>query len=194
MQLLKRFLCGVIAVFMSVGVATEADASTLVRAGLEQLVATNRTIVIGEVVGARSYWNAERSFMLTDVSISVTEFLKGDPRNRQLTLTVMGGTIGEFSTVIVGGAELAVGRSYLLFLDESDLPGLRRARTVREHSQGVFELVRAEGGMRAISQASRHPLRPDASGVAEPPGGAQGVVLGDMVRSIRELVARGTNR
>lgn len=194
MQPLRSFLWNLFAFVMVLGVATEARATTLVRADLEQLVATNKSIAIGEVREVRSYWNAERTFMLTDVRFSVTELLKGNPREKEFTITVMGGTIGQFSTVIVGGAELAQGQSYLLFLDESDLPGAKKVRTVREHSQGVFELVKTESGVRAISQAVRHPLVPDARGIAEPPGGAQGLPLKELTQTIREFVARGTNR
>lgn len=173
--------------------AAPADATTLLRQGLDELVATNRTVVLGEVVDATSYWNAEGTFILTDVRVAIDETLKGSPKEA-LTITLMGGSVGDLTTLIVGGAELIPGRSYLLFVDESDLPGAPRALTVPDHVQGAFDLVAVGGGLRAVSQAAGHPLVPDARGIAEPPGGTRGLALETIVRSIRERAAGAAER
>jgi hypothetical protein len=170
--------------------AAPSDATTLVRASLPGLVAHNRTVVVGEVVDSHSYWNEPHTFILTDVRIRATEVLKGDPKDTDFTVTLLGGSVDDLTTIIVGGAELVPGKSYVLFLQEDDLPGVRNVRTVREHSQGVFDVVKARDGVRAISQANRLPLYPDALGFVDPPGGAKGLLLDDMVRSIRDLRAR----
>ena len=44
--------------------------------------------------------------------------------------------------------------------------------------------------MRAISQAVRHPMHPDALGFVDPPGGAKGLPLSTMIQSIREIAGR----
>src|SRR5262249_10219837 len=155
---------------LAVGLGAPAHATTLIRAGLDDLVAGNRTIVVGTVRSVRSYWNEEHSFILTDVRFDVEEVLKGNGKERDLTITVLGGTVDDLTTVIVGGAELVSGKSYVLFLDRSDLPGVKDVRTVRDHSQGVFEVVKARDGLRAVSQASRQPLHPDALGFVDVPG------------------------
>jgi hypothetical protein len=67
-------------------------------------------------------------------------------------------------------------------------------RTVRDHSQGVFEVVKGRDGLRAISEANRHPLYPDALGFVDPPGGAKGLLLDDMVRSIRAIAGRDSRQ
>jgi len=183
--------CGVTALAVAASAAAPAGATTLIRAGLDELVAGNGTIVLGEVVDAESYWNADGTFILTDVRIAPIEVLKGRAGSGVLTVTLMGGTVGELTTLIVGGAELFPGSSYLLFLDEEDLPGARGALTVRDHVQGAFDLVRdAAGGLRAVSQAVRHPLMADIRGHNQPPGGAAGMALEDVVRSIDELTGR----
>ena len=81
-------------------------------------------------------------------------------------------------------------RTDLSLLNEDNLPGAQGVRTVRHHSQGVFEVVKARDGLRAVSQALRHPLVPDALGFVDPPGGAKGILLADFAKSIRESVAR----
>ncbi|HEX6864883.1 MAG TPA: hypothetical protein VF414_18775, partial [Thermoanaerobaculia bacterium] len=83
---------------------------------------------------------------------------------------------------------LIPGRSYVLFLNEEDLPGAKGALTVRDHVQGAFDLVIAKDGLRAISQANAHPLLPDGRGSFEAEGGREGFQLNSMMETIREIV------
>jgi hypothetical protein len=187
---LRVALAIALAIGIAAGTVASAGATTLRRASLEDLVAGNRTVVVGEVRDAHSYWNEERTFILTDVRIAAKEVLKGDPRTRELKITIMGGTVDDLTTLIIGGAELIPGKSYVLFLNEDDLPGAKAVPTVREHSQGVFEIVRARDGVRAISQAKGHPLVADALGFVDPPGGAEGLLLDNMIQEVREIAGR----
>ena len=186
----RKWLRSVLVLAMAAGATLPANATTLIRQSLDGLVASNSTIVVGEVRDAHSYWNEEGTFILTDVRFEATEVLKGDRRDSDFTVTILGGSVGDLTTLIVAGAELIPGKSYVLFLAEDDLPGVKGVRTVRDHSQGVFDIVRARDGVRAISQANRHPLYPDALGFVDPPGGAKGLLLNDMIRSIREKAGR----
>ena len=171
---------------VAAALAAPAGAMTLRRASLEQLVADNQTVVVGEVVDAHSYWNADNTFILTDVRVEVAEVLKGQA-GPVMTITLMGGTVGDLTTLIVGGPELFPGRSYVLFVGQSDLPGAARATTLRDLTQAVFD-VRLDGGhVRALSQAAAMPLVPDVFGETEPAGGRQGMAFDALVTSIREL-------
>ncbi len=190
MQLRSRVLRGALVLAMTAGAVAPSSASTLIRQSLDGLVASNATVVVGEVLDAHSYWNETETFILTDVRVKATDVLKGDPRDTVFTVTLMGGSVGDLTALIVAGAELVPGKPYLLFLDEGDLPGAPGARTVVDHSQGVFEVVKARDGLRAISQANRHPLHPDALGFVDPPGGAKGLLLDAMIRSIRSIADR----
>lgn len=190
MQVRRSLLCGGLALVLAAGVVAPSSATTLIRQSLDRLVAANRTVVVGEVLDAHSYWNDEGTFILTDVRVRATDVLKGNPKETDFTVTIMGGTVGDLTTLIVGGAELIPGKPYVLFLDEEDLPGVQDVRTVAYHSQGVFEVVKARDGMRAISQAVRHPMHPDALGFVDPPGGAKGLPLATMIQSIREIAGR----
>jgi len=190
----KKVFCTLMAIAIVVGVAAPASATTLVRQGLENLVASNETVMVGEVLDAQSYWNAEGNFILTDVHIQAHEMLKGEGGGRELTVTLMGGTVGDVTTLIVGGAELIPGNSYVLFLNQEDLPGAPSAVTVRDHCQGAYDLLIAgDGSLRAVSQANRHPLVPDARGYIDAPGGVEGFPLNAMRQSILDLVNRPLN-
>lgn len=186
----RRVLHAALAVVMAAGVVAPSTATTLIRQSLDGLVVASSTVIVGEVVSAHSYWNDERNFILTDVRLRATDVLKGNPRERDLTVTLMGGTVDDLTSVVVGGAELLRGKSYVIFVREGELPGVRAVRTIGHHSQGVFDIVKSRDGVRAISQATRHPLHPDAFGFVDPPGGAKGLLLGDLIRSVRETAAR----
>jgi hypothetical protein len=170
--------------------AAPAGATTLLRQSLGELVANHSTIVVGEVVSAHSYWQEDRSFIVTDFRIAATEILKGNARKTEMTVTVLGGTVGDLTTLIPGGADYAVGKQYLMFLADRPLPGSTGELTAPSHSQGVFEIVRARDGYRAISQAKAEHLVPDALGFVDPPGGAEGMLLEEMKASIRTLASQ----
>jgi hypothetical protein len=186
----RKLLCGMAVVAVAAGVGAPAGATSLIRQSLDDLVAGNRTIVVGEVVDAHSYWNEEGTFILTDVRIAAHDVLKGEVGAEELTVTIMGGRVGDLTTLIIGGAELIPGRSYVLFLNEGDLPGASGVRTVQDHVQGVFDVVIAKDGLRAISQANRHPLVPDSHGSFDAPGGVEGFSYSSMVQSVREIAGR----
>jgi hypothetical protein len=173
----------------ALGLAAPAGASSFARMGLNDLVDENPTIVVGEVVDSRSYWNDARTFILTDYRVAVSDVLKGAVAAREITVTIPGGRVGDLTSVIVGGADLSSGKPYVLFLDRKDLLGARGVLTVRDHGQGVFDLEISGNQVQAISQGRRHELLPDAAGVAEPAGGRQGVPLTTLVQSIRGRAA-----
>lgn len=186
----KAILCSALFLSLAGSVVAPAGATTLIRQSLEELVAGNREVVVGEVLEARSYWNEDHTFILTDHRIATQEALKGGRSDQEITVTLMGGRVGSRSTLIVGGAELVPGHSYLLFLHEDDLPGAKSALTVRYHSQGVFDIQIGRGGLRAVSQASGHPLHPDRQGAKDAPGGDEGLPFATLMQTIRQTVAR----
>jgi hypothetical protein len=193
MNRMRKALLGFAAALIAAGTLHPASASTFVRAGLDDLVAENETIVVGEVLSSRSYWNEAGTFILTDVRVGVSEVLKGSVENREITVTVPGGRVGDLVSVIVGGADLAQGKWYVLFLDRVDMLGVRDALAVHDHCQGAFDVEVAADGLRAISQARRHGLMPDAAGNAEPVGGAKGIPFTTLIQTVRELATQDRN-
>lgn len=194
MNVVKGLLRGAMALALVASAVAPASATTLIRESLDGLVAGNRVVVVGEVLDASSYWNEDHSFILTDVRVAVHEAIKGNVKDREITVTIMGGQVGELTTLIVGGPELIPGNSYVLFLNEENLPGAERALTVRDLCQGTFDVQIGRGGLRAISQANRHPLLPDARGSFEAEGGAEGFPMSSMIQSIRDMVGRDAAR
>jgi hypothetical protein len=174
---------------LAMWIVAPLGATTLIRAGLGELVASNETVVLGEVVEAVSHWNENKTFILTDVRIATLETIKGQAEG-ELTVTLLGGKVGDLTTLIVGGAELIPGRSYVLFLRPEKLPGAGQTLTLPDHCQGAFEVISKGGRLRAVSQASRHPLAPDRNGRIDVPGDTEGLPLDTLLESLRGTVKR----
>lgn len=179
------------AIALALGCVASADATTMVRASLEDLTAAHETVVVGEVMGARSYWNAARSLIFTDVRVAPTEVLKGSA-GAEITVTLLGGTVGDRTAMIVAGASLQTGRSYVLFLGRGTLPGAADALTPSYLSQGVFDLAEGTDGVtHAVSQAASHPLVADRFGRTDPAGGPDGLPLHELTQRILDAVRQG---
>jgi hypothetical protein len=161
--------------------------TTLIRQGLERLTSDDEGILVAQVLDTRSYWNADHSFILTDVRVLPSRVLKGDPAPGEVTFTVMGGSVGDLTSLVIDGPELVPGSEYVLFLHHEDLPGARGRLTIGNLAQGVFEVADSPHGKRAVSQAARHPLIADSSGNEDPPGGAEGLLLDDLIDQVRRL-------
>lgn len=182
-----RLVSRVAPVLAVAALAVPAGATTLIRQGLEQLVQNNANIVQGKVVDVHSYWNADHDFIFTDVRVRPTADVRRNQPQRDVTFTLMGGTVGETTVLIIGSPELVPGSEYLLFLNREDLPGAPGTLTVRDLVQGVFEVASVNGQRKAFSQALGTPLVPDGFGRTDVPGGEDGVGIDDMIRQIREI-------
>lgn len=170
------------ALFVQIAAPTHLGATTLVRRSLDRLVAGSEAVVMARVVDLHSYWNDRHDFILTDVRLRVARVMKGDAPD-DLTLTVMGGHVGDVTVVVIGGAALEPGSDYVLFLGHEDLPGAPARMTVRDLVQGAFD-VRAG---RAVSQAAAERLAPDEAGRADTPGGPEGLDVETLASRIREI-------
>jgi hypothetical protein len=177
----------VLALVLTVLAAIPAGATTLIRQGLDKLTAENEAVVYGRVLDIHSYWNAEHTMIMTDVRVRASQVLKGDRAARDITFTLMGGTVGDITTLIIGGPELVPGSDYILFLNRERLHGETTVLTVRDLVQGAFELGDLGAGRRVYSQALNHALLPDAEGLSEPPGGTSGLTLDEMLTQVRQF-------
>ena len=160
--------------------AIPAGATTLMREGLDQLTVENEIVVQGRVLDINSHWNDSHTLILTDARVRPSQVLKGRHEG-DVTFTVMGGTVGDVTTLIIGGAELIPGSDYVLFLSHVDLPGAANRLTVRDHAQGAFNVDRG----RAFSEALGDPLLPDGEGRIDVPGGEDGLPIEELTRQVR---------
>lgn len=191
MNAVERWRSAAVALLVCSAFAVPAGATTLQRASLEDLVAANSKVVVGEVLDVHSRWNDEGTFILTDVRVAPLHVVKGKVAAKEMTVTLMGGTVAGLTTLIVSGAELLPGRAYVLFLGEQDLPGAPAALTVRDHCQGAFDLaVNRKGELRARSQAHDQILVADRTGAHLAAGGSAGFEFNGLMTTLREIAGR----
>lgn len=184
---MSRAVTGVLLALALTGLVAPASATTMIRQGLEALTTENQQVVYGRVLDIYSYWNAEHTMIMTDVRVQVAQMLKGDRAAREVTFTLLGGTVGDITTLIIGGPELTPGSDYVLFLNREAIHGNREVLTVRDLAQGAFEIADLGAGRRVYSQAIHHGLLPDADGLSEPPGGSAGFTVDEMLTRVRQL-------
>lgn len=191
MNAAERWRSAAVALLVCSALAVPAGATTLQRASLEDLVAANSKVVVGEVLDVQSRWNDEGTFILTDVRVAPLHVVKGKVHSKEMTVTLMGGTVAGHTTLIVGGAELRPGKAYVLFLDEQNLPGSPKTLTVRDHCQGAFDLaVNRKGELRARSQAYDQVLVPGPTGASLAPGESVGFEFSGLMATLREMAGR----
>lgn len=134
---------------LGLALAVPAAATTVVHMDTRALARRSSDIVVGEVTGLRAYWNEAHTRILTDVSVRVSESLKGAPAS-DLTLTQLGGELDGLRYDIPGGPSFAKGEEALLFVwrDAAGRP------QVNGLAQGKFEIGRdAASGARLVQRS-----------------------------------------
>jgi hypothetical protein len=88
-------------------VAAEA---TVVGVLPEQLLTDQaQVIVIGQVTGIVSHWDPGQGQILTDITITVDEMLKGAVPTPELTIRQLGGKVGDLESRVDGSPQFALG-------------------------------------------------------------------------------------
>ena len=123
-----------IALFIFVKPST---ATTAVLLTDEQLAASARVIVVGEVMSLKSQWDGEHQNIYTYVKVHISRTIKGELKSDQIVFKQLGGRVGEASTVIFGAPAYQAGQRVLLFLDTATNGTLRVAHLF----QGKYDIL-----------------------------------------------------
>src|SRR3989442_15357685 len=107
--------CASLAVLSSSLAGLPAFATQVVHFDTPGLVRGSSDIVIGRVEGTRSYWNDRHTKILTEVSVRVSETLKGAPPG-ELRLVQLGGEVEGMRYHVPGSPLCAPGEEALLFV------------------------------------------------------------------------------
>ncbi len=124
-----------VALAMSVGLA---HATSLAPMELDDLAAAAEVVAVGRCVEVRSAWNAEGTLIHTWATYEVERSVPERPARDRLTLRALGGTVGPITQAVVDGPRFVVGERDLLFLGDSDEPGVYRLLGL---TQGKMPLV-----------------------------------------------------
>lgn len=144
MRLSTRFAMAAL-VAVSTLVSTNSYAQTQ-RVSVDELTEASSLIIQGEATNIRSYWQADRRFILTEITVQVTDALKGDASGTQV-ITIPGGRIGDTAYEVSDMPVFAQGEEVLLFISQD--PSGRQL--VVGGSQGKLTIeTEVETGMRMV--------------------------------------------
>ena len=170
-------------------VALLARASQVQHLDTRALTISSSDVLIGRIQDTHAHWNASHTKIFTEVTVQVTDALKGAGAPT-LTVTQLGGSVGNLNYEVEGGPVFTPGEDALLFLWRD----ARGVAQVNGLAQGKFDITRdARTGQRlvqrrepglAVTEAKRLSLAP--AGRVVPP-----IPLDDMIREIRATLAEG---
>lgn len=83
----------------------------------DQLIASSRVIVLGDVRSINAQWDSEHQDIHSYVKVHVSKLLKGELQRDDIVFKQLGGTVGDESSVVFGSPDFKVGQRVLLFLD-----------------------------------------------------------------------------
>lgn len=132
--------------------ALPASATQVVPLDTRELALGSSDIVVGTVESVRSYWTPNRSRILTDVTVRVSESLKGE--SATLVLTQMGGEVDGMKLSVEGSPVFRVGQEVLLFAwrdrnGRAQVNGLAQGKfdVTRDPATGVATVSRSLDGL-----------------------------------------------
>ncbi len=105
-------VCAIIGVTL---LAAALHATVSIPTDLPDVVASATLIVRGRVVDTRAFTEIANGPVVTAVTVSVTETLKGAP-DRAVTFRVHGGELGRYRQMVIGAPTFAAGDDAYLFL------------------------------------------------------------------------------
>jgi hypothetical protein len=163
-----------ISIFLTFVFAHSAYATTVRRLSFDDLVAKAEVIVAGQVTESRSYWTSDKKLILTTYTVQVGESIKGKVP-ATLTVTAVGGKVGNTILRVSGMPEFQRGENAVLFL---------------EHSGNYLTLVGLNQGKFSTSNGE---VSNTVTGLSFPDGGAGRPLkmpVEEFKREIRVRIAR----
>jgi hypothetical protein len=120
------------------GILNPLYATSVQRLSFDELVAKADSIVQGNVVAARTYRSSDGKLILTSYTVNVRQTLKGSPA-KAVTLTTIGGRIGNTVLHVSGVPVFQQGEEAVLFLEQAGA-----FTTVVGLNQGKFGIANGE--------------------------------------------------
>ena len=133
--MMKRLLASVCLVLT---LLVSAHATTVRRLSFDNLIAKSEAIVAGQVIDSQTYRTPDGKLILTSYTVQVGEQLKGTTPPT-VTVTTVGGRIGNTILRVSGMPQFQNGESAVLFLEHSGA-----YTTVVGLNQGKFSISNGE--------------------------------------------------
>lgn len=118
--------------------AAPATASTFLDMSQREMLQQSGAVIQGEVLEVRSFWNDERTVILTEAMVEVREEIAGKADSTVVRVRTVGGVVGGYKIEAAGFPTFARGDRVVLFLDRGE--------------QGVYEVVGYRLGQYRVTQ------------------------------------------
>lgn len=146
--------------------ALPLSASTFVAMDESELIASSQAVVQGKVLDVRSYWNEDRTAIVSEARVLVEDLIAGEAPGVVVVKT-FGGQVGDYAVVAHGFPTFEAGAEVLLFLapDGKDfrVNGYRLGQfRVRQTAKGRLAVPALEEGVRLFTPDGRLAPRPQA--------------------------------
>jgi hypothetical protein len=179
--MMRRAAC--LFVFLLLYAPPLARSSQVTRLDTSGLVRESSDIVIGQVESASTHWNESRSAIVTEVTVRVSQTLKGAAADR-LVLRQMGGEVDGMRYSIPGSPSFTLGEEALLFVwrDAAGRP------QVDGLAQGKFDIAKDPAtGERMVQRSLPGLAIRDAKtlGMVPTGGSTPRIALSALVREIQ---------
>ncbi len=163
-----------------VALALPASASTFLSLSRQELATQAGAVVEARVTGVRSFWNPERTVIVTEARLVVDDLVTGDAA-RELVVKTFGGTVNGYTVVAHGFPTFHPGERQLLYLVQEPLDGSVR---VLGYQQGQYRIVTGDDGVDkaipAVGEGARF-----LTGDGRPVPAAQVLPLAELKQQIR---------
>lgn len=147
------------------------------------LVRESSAIVIGQIEGSSARWNDNHTMIVTEVTVQVSQTLKG-PASQRLTLRQIGGEVDGLRYSIEGSPNFTPGEEALLFVWRDSAGNMQ----VDGLAQGKFDITRDPAtGERMVQRSLKGLAIRDAKTLrmVGPGASAQPIPLNSLVREIQ---------
>ena len=169
--------------------APAARATQMEHLDTRALVAGSDDIVVGQIESVQSRWSPSHTKIFTDVKVHVTQSLKGAATER-ITLTQLGGQIGDMRYDIAGCPVFKPGEEALLFVWRDD----RGSAQVNGLAQGKFDIERDPAtGIATVQRSVPGLAIREARTLKLVPAGerAPRIPLSDLMHEIQRVIQEG---
>jgi hypothetical protein len=144
--------------------ALPLSASTFIAMDEGELLASSQAVVSGKVLDVRSFWNEDRTVIVSEARVLVDELLAGEAPNVVVVKT-FGGQVGDFGVVAHGFPSFQAGEQVLLYLaadgDDYRVTGYRLGQyRIRDTAKGRLAVPTLEEGVRLFTPDGQLAPRP----------------------------------
>ena len=133
--------------------ASGTGASTFLKQSVGDLIRSSKGIVHAQVTDIRAAWNADHTFIFSEVTLEVKRSLLGTKRAYE-TVRVPGGVVDGYRVVMEGAPDFQVGDNVVVFLGTWDDGALM----VEGYYQGLSKVDRDAVGNEMLKGGSAHGL------------------------------------